>query len=85
MNPEALHARLRAILVEQFEIAPERITPEARLYEDLGLDSIDAVDLVIHVQELTGRKIRPQEFREVRTVSDVERTIESLLGTTNEA
>lgn len=74
-----LFARLRAVMAERFELDPALIRPEARLYEDLDLDSIDAVDLAISVQELTGRRIRPQEFREVRTVADVQREIERLL------
>ncbi|MGH8427298.1 MAG: acyl carrier protein [Gammaproteobacteria bacterium] len=85
MKRESLYAQLRGILAAQFEIDPARITPEARLYEDLDLDSIDAVDLVIHIQELTGRKIRPQQFRGVRTVADVQCEIEKLLTETDEA
>lgn len=78
-NHEALFAKLRAVMAERFELDPALIRPEARLYEDLDLDSIDAVDLAISVQELTGRRIRPQEFREVRTVADVQKEVERLL------
>jgi len=67
------------LLIERFELEPADVTPDARLYEDLDLDSIDAVDLAIVVQELTGRKIRPQEFRGVRTVADVEREVRRLI------
>lgn len=79
VNDEDLFARLRTMLTERFELDPAAIRPEARLYEDLDLDSIDAVDLAIAVQELTGRKIRPRDFRDVRTVGDVEREIRRLL------
>lgn len=79
MNGEDLFVRLRALLAERFELDPADVQPEARLYEDLDLDSIDAVDLAIAVQELTGRKIRPQKFRGVRTVGDVEREIRRLM------
>ena len=48
-----------------------KITREARLFEDLDLDSIDAVDLVVKLQEYTGRRIAPAEFKSVRTVGDV--------------
>jgi acyl carrier protein len=50
---------------------PEKITVEARLFEDLDLDSIDAVDLIVKLQEYTGKKIAPTEFKTVRTVGDV--------------
>ena len=71
---------LKSTLVEQFELDPAKITPDARLYEDLDLDSIDAVDLIIKLQEMTGRKVSPEEFKGVRTVGDVQRVIEKLLS-----
>lgn len=80
MSLDELHERLRAMLVERFELDPADVRPDARLYEDLDLDSIDAVDLALVVQELTGRRIRPQEFRGVRTVADVERQVRSILS-----
>jgi|GEM_PF-142364 len=63
--------RIRAIFKENFAIEPERVTPEAHLFEELDLDSIDAVDLAIKLQEMTGRRIKPEEFKSVRTVGDV--------------
>ena len=58
---------------------PEAITPEARLYEDLELDSIDAVDMVVHLQKKTGARIKPETFKSVRTVQDVVDAVEKLL------
>ena len=69
-NPQIL-AKLRELLADKFEVDPARITPEADLYRDLDLDSIDAVDLVIKLQEMTGRRIKPEEFKSVRTIGDV--------------
>src|SRR5260221_4008234 len=69
-NPQVL-AKLRELLADKFEVDPARITPEADLYRDLDLDSIDAVDLVIKLQEMTGKRIKPDEFRSVRTIGDV--------------
>jgi acyl carrier protein len=71
---------LKSTLVEQFEIDPAKITPDARLLEDLDLDSIDAVDMIIKLQEITGRKVSPEDFKGVRTVGDVQRVIEKLLA-----
>lgn len=73
--------RLRDILVENFEIAPEAVTLDAHLYETLGLDSIDAVDLAIKVQQLTGKRIKAEDFKHVRTVGDVVATARQLLTT----
>jgi acyl carrier protein len=71
---------LRKTLVELFELKPEQIVPEANLYQDLDIDSIDAVDLILKLKELTGRKIQPQTFKHVRTVGDVIDAIESLMA-----
>lgn len=80
MQKEDVFDTLKSTLVEQFELEPATITPEASLQEDLDLDSIDAVDMIIKLQELTGCKISPEDFKEVRTVGDVQRVIERLLA-----
>lgn len=72
---------LKGVLVELFELKPEQIVPEANLYTELDIDSIDAVDLILRLKELTGRKIQPQQFKHVRTVNDVVDAIEVLLAT----
>jgi len=81
MSEAEILERIREIFQENFDIEPARVTPEAHLYEDLDLDSIDAVDLAIKLQELTGRRIKPEEFKSVRTVGDVIAAVESLLAT----
>jgi len=68
---EEILAKLAEYLEEMFEVPPEKITLEAKLFEELDLDSIDAVDLVVKLQELTGKKIKPDQFKTVRTVGDV--------------
>ena len=75
---EEILEHLRRVLSELFELQPEKIVPEASLYEDLDLDSIDAVDLFLTLKEITGRKIQPQAFKDVRTVSDVVDAIQKL-------
>jgi acyl carrier protein len=77
---EEILAYLRQILGELFELKPEQIVPEANLYTDLDIDSIDAVDLILKLRELTGRKIQPQTFKNVRTVGDVIDAVEALLA-----
>lgn len=62
---------LRDALVELFELPPERVTLDANLYQDLEIDSIDAVDLIDHIKRQTGKKIAAEEFKAVRTVNDV--------------
>lgn len=77
-SKEEIHNRLKEVLVELFEIDPAKITPEANLYQDLGIDSIDAIDLLLRLKELTGRKIQPETFKHVRTVADVTEAIHAL-------
>ena len=79
LSQDEILVRLRADLEEMFEIPPDRITLDARLYEDLDLDSIDAVDLIVKLGELTGRKIKPEAFKSVRTVGDVVVCVEATL------
>ncbi|MEO8492853.1 MULTISPECIES: acyl carrier protein [unclassified Pseudomonas] len=62
---------LREALVELFELEPARVTLDANLYQDLEIDSIDAVDLIDHIKRQTGKKIAAEEFKAVRTVNDV--------------
>ncbi|OZI35772.1 acyl carrier protein [Bordetella genomosp. 1] len=66
-----IFAVLRDALVELFELEPERITPDANLYTDLEIDSIDAIDLIDHIKRQTGHKLAAEDFRTVRTVQDV--------------
>jgi acyl carrier protein len=62
---------LSKYLQDLFDLPTEKLIPNASLSEDLDLDSIDAVDLVVKLQEYTGRKISPSEFKSVRTIGDV--------------
>jgi len=70
---------LKGILVDFFEIDPDKIHLHAKLYEDLEVDSIDAVDLVVELRRLTGKQIDPEEFKAVRTVEDVVKAIETIV------
>jgi len=80
MNRDDLLIQLKSMLEELFEISPDKVMLETRLYEDLDLDSIDAVDLIVHLQTLTGRRIKPEEFKAVKTVSDVLDCLERLMA-----
>ena len=80
---EEILAHLQGVLTELFELKPEQVVPEARLYDDLDIDSIDAVDLIIKLKELTGKKIQPQAFKHVRTVGDIVEAIYTLLNDTS--
>ena len=76
---EEIYNKLHEILVQEFEIDEELVKPEANLFEDLELDSIDAVDLAVKLQFFTNKKISPENFKEIRTVDDVVTAVEELL------
>ncbi|MFV0277054.1 MAG: acyl carrier protein [Parahaliea sp.] len=77
---EDIQRLLTGLLVDMFEVEATKIQPQARLYEDLDVDSIDAVDLVVELRNLTGRKIDPDEFKSVRTVDDVVNAVAGIVG-----
>jgi len=81
MHKQDIYQQVVDMLVKLFEIDADDIKPESKLYEDLELDSIDAVDLIVHLQKTTGRKIKPEMFKSVRTVQDVVDAIDELLNT----
>ena len=72
--------KVRAAMVDLFELDEAVITPQALLFDQLGLDSIDAVDLVVRLKNETGIAVRPDEFKAVRTVGDVVKAVHRLLS-----
>ena len=80
MDRDAILAKVREILAKQFEIPPEKVVPEAQLYTDFGLDSIDAVDLVVTLQDMAGRKVDADRFRTIRSVDQLVDAIHDLLN-----
>jgi acyl carrier protein len=71
MDKDVLYSKIKRILVDQFEVAESAISLDANLYGELEIDSIDAVDLLVQLKEVTGKKIPPEVFKEVRTIGDV--------------
>jgi acyl carrier protein len=80
---DEIFATLRDAMVELFELDAERVTLTANLYQDLEIDSIDAVDLIDHIKRQTGKKIAADEFKSVRTVSDVVDAVYRLVNPDN--
>jgi acyl carrier protein len=80
---DEIFATLRDAMVELFELDAERVTLTANLYQDLEIDSIDAVDLIDHIKRQTGKKIAAEEFKSVRRVSDVVEAVHRLVNPDN--
>ena len=71
MDNDEMYSRIKDILVEQLEVDESAVSLQANLYDELQIDSIDAVDLLVQLKVMTGKKISPEVFKEVRTIGDV--------------
>lgn len=78
VEPKEIVEKVNALLQEGFEITPDQLTPEAHLFQDLKLDSLDAVDLMVHLEDSLGIKVEGEAFKEVRTLGDVYAMVEKL-------
>ncbi len=79
MTDQEIFDRLRSILVDTFDIEAGHISPQAKLHDDLDIDSIDAVDLIVKLKPLVGKRLQPDAFKAVRTVQDVVDALQGLL------
>lgn len=80
MNSRAeVSQKITSILAELFEVDPESISENSLLYEDLDIDSIDAVDLIVELKSYTGKNVDPEDFNSVKTVGDVVNIVSKLV------
>ncbi len=79
MTGDDLYAWVVDLLAEMFELDKADLTPESNLYEDLDIDSIDAVDLAVRLKQLTGKRLQPEVFKTIRTIGDVVAALDSLV------
>ncbi|UII22948.1 acyl carrier protein [Fulvivirga ligni] len=70
MNNEEIIEKINGFLVDEFEVEPEVIEPEANLKETLDLDSLDYVDLVVEIESNFGFKVSPEDFAGIITFQD---------------
>ena len=80
MTRVEIEEKVKNFLIEDLEIEEENIFPEAKLKEDMGIDSLDYVDIVVIVDKKFGFKIKPQEMTDVKTLSQFYDYIESKVG-----
>ena len=78
-TPEEILDQIEVIFVEQFDVDAADIVLEAKLYDDLDIDSIDAVDLMVSLKERSGKKLDPDVFKQVRTVGDIVDAVHDLM------
>lgn len=79
MQKDAIIAKVNEVFVEDFEIEVDALTPDAQIFQELGLDSLDVVDLIVSLQKKFGVNFRSDErIREIRTLDDLYGFIDAL-------
>ena len=79
MDIQEIRKLVNEVFEESFEIAPERLKPDAKIFEELGLDSLDIVDLIVALQKKFKVQIREDErVRKIRTLEDIHQFILAL-------
>ncbi len=71
MTEQEIRQVLLDVLENLFEVDISKVSGSTNLYEDLEIDSIDAIDLIDHIKRQTGHKLQAEDFRSVRTIDDV--------------
>lgn len=77
---EEIETKIKEILAEDFEVDSTNLKSETNLFTELDLDSIDAVDLIVRLQQETGKKVNPADFHEIRTLGDVTKAVYKLVN-----
>ena len=80
MERKEIEEKVRNFLNEEIEIDEDKISPDARLKDDLGIDSLDFVDIVVVVDKLFGFKIKQEEMKGIVTFSDFCDYLERKIG-----
>ncbi|CDC99943.1 acyl carrier protein 2 [Alistipes sp. CAG:268] len=80
MERKEIEEKVKAFLIDELEVEEEKIAPEALLKEDIGIDSLDFVDIVVIVERTFGFKIKPEEMAGVKTLNDFCDYIETKVG-----
>ena len=76
LTDDDIYQRVKTIFIEEFELEPDELVPEATLFDDLGLDSLDAVDMVVALEKEFGVKMKDEEaIRSVRTLDDLHKLL----------
>ncbi|RLA80690.1 MAG: acyl carrier protein [Epsilonproteobacteria bacterium] len=68
---DEVYAKIKEVLIDEFEVEPDMISMDANLFTDLELDSLDAIDLMVTLDKELGIEIKTEEMQEMRTIKDV--------------
>ena len=79
MQRQELVEQINATLMEHFELSPDKLKPEAHIIDELQLDSLDAVDMLVHLEDKLGKKLDVEKLRDARTLNDIYNLVEETL------
>lgn len=75
MNEEKILVELKKVLIDEFEVDEEKITPNASFYEDLELDSLDAIDLIVTMNNVYNIDVDNKSMEEILTIQQLIDTV----------
>ncbi|MCK4840962.1 MAG: acyl carrier protein [Methylococcales bacterium] len=79
-NKDDILQVIKQIMLEMFEIEQDLVTLDAQLADDLDFDSIDAVDMIVKLKEITGKAVKPEDFKNAKTIGDVVDAVDKLIN-----
>jgi acyl carrier protein len=83
MEMQEIISRVKNFMVEDFEVDPDTITPDADLKATLDLDSLDYIDLVVVIEQNFGFKVKPEDFQTMITMQDFYNYVSNRLESAN--
>lgn len=83
MNREQLIAEVNSVMIEGFELEADQLKPDAKIVDDLELDSLDAIDMLVFLEEKINIKVDAERFRSVRTLNDIYDVVEDVIKNSN--
>lgn len=83
MDKQTLINEINQVMIEGFELDPSQLKPSAKIVEDLELDSLDAIDMLVFLEDKIKIKVDAETFRTVKTLEDVYTVVEDVLNNSN--
>ena len=71
MSEEEILIEIKKVLIEDFEVEDDVIKPEASFYDDLGLDSLDAIDLIVTMNNVFNIDVENKEIENTQTIEQL--------------
>ena len=80
LSKEEIYSRVRDTIADMFDLDPRRIERSPLLVDDLDFDSIDLLNMIIKLESILGKKVRPEQLEHVRTIADLVDALDLLLA-----